>query len=543
MPAQRGVGTKGGYMHLPRVTGSGRRAVAVLAMTAAGSVALAGTPAYAAADNTRLGTKLAREVTGNAVNRHLIAFQRIAEQNGGTRASGTPGYDASATYVHDRLAAAGWNVSYQEFEFPFFEELAPAELQRVSPDPKVFTPDDEVGTFDFSGSGDVTGTVQPVDVQVPPPATPGVTSGCEAADFAGFTPGNIALVQRGTCTFQIKVTNAIAAGATAVIVFNEGQPGRTATFIGDIGTPVSIPVVGISFAEGARFVELAAAGPVTARVTTETLSEQRTTRNVIAETPGGRADNVVMAGAHLDSVPEGAGINDNGTGSASLLELGLKLADERVKNKVRLAFWGAEEAGLLGSEHYVAQLGFEQQLDIALYLNFDMTGSPNWGEFVYDGDDSDATGAGAGPFGSAQIESLLTDYISTVKQVPTEGTDFTGRSDYGPFIAVGIPSGGIFTGAEGVKTPAQAAKWGGTAGVAYDPCYHSACDNLGNVDRTILDKNADAIAFAVGRYALDTSDINGVGAAGAKAARSAKAAKAARAAASTTAAPATADAA
>ena len=263
--------------------------------------------------------------------------------------------------------------------------------------------------------------------------------------------------------------------------------------------------------------------------------ETRTSRNVIAETPGGRADNVILAGAHLDSVPEGPGINDNGTGtgSATLLELGLKLADEKVKNKVRLAFWSAEELGLLGSQAYVASLTFEQQLDIALNLNFDMIGSPNWGEFVYDGDDSDGEGAGPGPFGSAQIEALLSGYIQGPKGVPTEGTDFDGRSDYGAFIAVGIPSGGIFTGAEGIKTPEQAAKWGGTAGIAYDPCYHQACDNLGNVNRTILDKNADAVAFAVGRYALDTSDINGVGAKGAAAKAKAAKAKAARSAGAT----------
>jgi Zn-dependent M28 family amino/carboxypeptidase len=517
-------------MRLP-TTRSRARAATLVALVAAGSVAVSASPAAAATgDNTRLGTKLAREVTVNGVNRHLIALQRIADQNDGTRASGTPGFDASATYVHDKLAAAGWDVEYQDFEFPFFQELAPAELDRISPDPKVFAPGEEVVTYQFSAAGEVTGVVQPVDLTIPATPEPSSTSGCEAADFAGFTAGNIALVQRGTCLFADKVANATAAGAIAVIIFNEGQPGRTDPFAGGLGGPVTVPVVGISYAEGVHFAELAAAGPVTARVETQALSETRTTRNVIAETPGGRADNVVFAGAHLDSVIEGPGINDNGSGSAALLELGLKLGDERVKNKVRLAFWGGEEGNLLGSTYYVSQLTFEQQLDIALYLNFDMIGSPNWGEFIYDGDDSDDDGAGPGPFGSAQIESLLAGYVSGVKGVPTEGTDFDGRSDYGPFIAVGIPSGGIFTGAEDEKTAEQAAKWGGTAGIAFDPCYHQACDNLGNVNRTILDKNADAVAFVVGRYALDTSDINGVGARTAAAKSAAAKARAARAA-------------
>ena len=194
---------------------------------------------------------------------------------------------------------------------------------------------------------------------------------------------------------------------------------------------------------------------------------------------------------------------------------------------MRLAFWGAEERSLIGSTYYVDQLSFEQQLDIALYLNFDMIGSPNYFRGVYDGDDSDGVGAGPGPYGSAQIEALFTGYFDS-RSLPSEGTDFSGRSDYGPFIAVGIPAGGLFTGAEGIKTPEQAALYGGTAGIAYDPCYHAACDNLGNVNRTVLDQNADAVAFAVGRYALDTSDINGVGANGAKASAAARKAKAER---------------
>ncbi|HYI53500.1 MAG TPA: M28 family peptidase, partial [Microlunatus sp.] len=212
---------------------------------------------------------------------------------------------------------------------------------------------------------------------------------------------------------------------------------------------------------------------------------------------------------HLDAVY--AGINDNGTGSAALLDVALKLGGSpNVGNKVRFAWWGAEELGLIGSEEWVAGLTFEQQLDIALYLNFDMVGSPNAAYFVYDGDDSDAAGFPAGPYGSAQIEQTFVDFFDDRLGIETEGTDFSGRSDYGAFIANGIPAGGLFTGAEGIKTTAQAAKWGGTAGIAYDPCYHQACDNLGNVDRDALDRNLDAMAWSVGVYAYSTEDINGV---------------------------------
>jgi Zn-dependent M28 family amino/carboxypeptidase len=240
------------------------------------------------------------------------------------------------------------------------------------------------------------------------------------------------------------------------------------------------------------------------------LVEDRTTYNVIAETQTGRHNNVVMAGAHLDSVSEGAGINDNGSGSAALLETALQLGSSpKVNNAVRFAWWSAEELGLLGSEYYVQNLTFEEQVDIALYLNFDMIGSPNAGYFTFDGDDSDGVGAGPGPLGSAQIEAAFQDFFAATG-VPIEGKDFDGRSDYGEFILNGIPAGGLFTGAEQVKTEAQAAKWGGTAGEAFDPCYHQACDNLGNVDRAALGQNADAEAFVLASYAISTEDINGV---------------------------------
>ena len=165
---------------------------------------------------------------------------------------------------------------------------------------------------------------------------------------------------------------------------------------------------------------------------------------------------------------------------------------------------------MLGSEAYLAGLSPDQQQDIALYLNFDMVASPNAGYFSYDGDDSDGVGAGPGPSGSAQIEAAFVGYLTDRRDVPVEGTDFDGRSDYGPFIAAGIPAGGVFTGAEGIKTPEQATKWGGSAGVAYDACYHQACDDLGNLDRTALERTSDAIAWVTATYAISTEDVNGV---------------------------------
>jgi Zn-dependent M28 family amino/carboxypeptidase len=242
-------------------------------------------------------------------------------------------------------------------------------------------------------------------------------------------------------------------------------------------------------------------------LTLATTIEKKATRNVIAQTRTGDTANVVMAGAHLDSVPQGPGINDNGTGTAGLLELATRLGGSpATRNAVRFAWWGAEEEGLLGSTAYVRDLPAEERPSIALYVNLDMIGSPNPGYLVYDGDDSDKVGAGPGPQGSATIEQVLLDQLRTTGVTPA-GTDFDGRSDYGPFIEAGIPAGGLFTGAEETKTPEQAARWGGEAGKPYTPCYHQACDTLANVDRTALDRNVDALAGAIGRFALSLDGV------------------------------------
>jgi aminopeptidase S len=223
--------------------------------------------------------------------------------------------------------------------------------------------------------------------------------------------------------------------------------------------------------------------------------------NLIADWPGGDANDVLMTGAHLDSVSAGPGINDNGSGSAAILETALTVAreDPQPARHLRFAWWGAEELGLVGSTYYVNNLPSSERSKITGYLNFDMVGSPNPGYFAYDGDGSSGSG---GPAGSAEIERALRAYFSTIS-VPVQDTAFDGRSDYGPFIRVGIPAGGLFTGAEGRKTSQQAQLWGGQAGVAFDRCYHASCDTTSNINDTALDRNADAIAYAVWTLAGD----------------------------------------
>ena len=267
---------------------------------------------------------------------------------------------------------------------------------------------------------------------------------------------------------------------------------------------MTIPVVGASFADGAA---LAAAGS-TAHVQVDP-AEQRPQINVIAELPGRNTTNVVMAGAHLDSVQRGPGINDNGSGSAALLEVGQQLSNHKPENTVRLAWWGAEESGLLGSAAYVDSRTQAQLDEIALYLNFDMIGSSNYVFMVYDGDESGFEAPVLVPPGSVQIEDTFESFY-TLKGEPYDDAEFSGRSDYEAFILNDIPAGGLFTGAEVVKSPEQAAIWGGTAGQQFDPCYHVPCDTFANNNDHALDVNSDAVAFAVLTYAYSTESVNGV---------------------------------
>jgi len=213
-------------------------------------------------------------------------------------------------------------------------------------------------------------------------------------------------------------------------------------------------------------------------------------------------------GAHLDSVAEGPGINDNGSGSSAILETALQMAELGIEptNRVRFAFWGGEEDGLIGSDFYVSQLSARAIKEHAVNLNFDMVGSPNFVRFVYDGDGS-AFGV-TGPNGSARVEQVFLDYFAS-QGLATGPTEFDGRSDYFAFINNGIPAGGLFTGAEGIKTLGEAAVYGGTAGIAYDPCYHQACDTIDNLSEDALDQMSDAIAHSTLTFAQTTAAING----------------------------------
>jgi Zn-dependent M28 family amino/carboxypeptidase len=455
--------------------------------------------------------KLLDCVTLEGVREHQQAFQDIADANDdpfypGTRAAGTEGYAESVEYVAGLLREAGYEVTLDpvEFEFNF-----PVVLRQLTPVQAEY----ESGAFAGSGSGTVEGPVIPVDINLT--GDRASDSGCEPSDFDGLDfsgESDIALIQRGTCTFGTKARNAQLAGAEAVIIFNQGNtPDREALIVGnattlDDGTTVShdIPVVGASFADGVALAQPGSTAYVEVRP-----PEIRTDYNVIAELEGKNDDNVVMAGAHLDSVTEGPGINDNGSGSAALLETALMMAKHRPENTIRFAWWAAEELGLIGSTDYVEGLTQAERDRIALYLNYDMVGSPNYIFMVYDADESTFPAPVPIPPGSTAIEDLYESYYTLIGE-PYDDTEFSGRSDYQAFIEAGIASGGLFTGAEEIKTEEQAAIWGGIAGEQFDPCYHEACDTFDNVNLHALEVNSDLIAFAQLTFAYSTESVNGV---------------------------------
>jgi Zn-dependent M28 family amino/carboxypeptidase len=462
-------------------------------------VAIAAPPA--SGDDIAESKGFRKAVTVAGIRQHQAALQAIADANDGTRLAGTPGFDQSAQYVYDKAAAAGYNVSTFEFTFQLVSDVTPPEFAQTSPNAVTYVDGVDYATMSYSGSGNNTAPVS---------LPSGDNRGCEASDFAGFPAGNIALVLRGTptgfpvaCTFRLKATNAVAAGASAVIVYNN-VPGL---INGTLGEPrFTNSVIGITQSLGQQLVALVPGG-LTVHIKTETAAEDRTARNVIAETPGGDPDNVVVVGAHLDSVSRGPGINDNGSGSAAILKIAEVYAAQRrtPRNKLRFMWFGAEEQGLIGSTRYVASLSQAERDKIMAMLNFDMIGSPNYMRGVYDGDGI-PTGV-AGPAGSGFIEDVFVDYFNS-QGLANEPTLFSGRSDYGPFITAGIPAGGLFTGAEQPKTQAQVDLYGGLVGAQLDPCYHLACDTFAGTGSgtgatppglaiKALDEMSDGVAHAV----------------------------------------------
>ena len=472
--------------------------IAVLVATATGCTRPADTPVAVVEGKAarEFAGQLHDAVTPDAMVGHLAKLQEIADAHAGTRAVGTPGYEASVDYVVDVLRTRGFDVQTPEFQTRVFE----------SGDPVLTVGGTAVKAHElqFSAGTSPDGVTGPL-VAAPADGTPG----CAPVDYKGLPVKDaVVLVDRGSCHFSEKQTIAARLGAAALIIADNVDEERMGGTLGG-DTDVTIPVVSVSKADGARL----RAEPGSVTLILDATTKSVSARNILAQTKTGSTQNVVMVGAHLDSVSECPGINDNGSGVAAVLETAAQLGSEpAVRNAVRFAFWGAEEIGIVGSKKYIQSLTVEQLKDIALYLNFDMIGSPNPGYFTYDGDQSADPGDESPPRvpeGSPGIERTFVDYLKSLGKT-AQDTGFDGRSDYDSFTKAGIPAGGLFSGAEAEMSPQQAGLWGGTANEPFDPNYHKETDTFDRIDRTALEINGGGVAWAVGIYAQDLDGRNGI---------------------------------
>lgn len=454
-------------------------------------------PATASPTAADYATMIRDHVTIDAMMAHLAKLQAIADAHDGNRAIGTPGYEASANYVADALRAKGFDVSTPEFELKFPFADAPVVTvggSTISAKPLEYT----IGTAPRG----VRGPLVAARVEDSP--------GCTATDYDGLpVTGAVVLVDRGTCPFGDKEVAAAQRGAVALIVADTTDDDGSGATLGG-RTNVTIPAVIVGKTAGQRLRAQPGATSISINAGIRTVR----THNVVAQTKTGSTHDVVAVGAHLDSVPAGPGINDDGSGVAAVLQTALQMGSSPpIRHAVRFGFWAAEEVGLLGSANYVQSLSEDQLTDIALYLNYDMLASPNPAYFTMDGDQSGPPtpqrGAPRVPEGSAGIERTLVAYLAGAGKTARD-TSFEGRSDYQSFTDAGVPAGGIFSGAESAMTPEEAALWGGVAGQPYDPNYHQKTDTLDRIDRTALGINGGGAAYSIALYAQDLDGRNGV---------------------------------
>lgn len=388
---------------------------------------------------------------------HLEALEEIAGDNGGHRERGSTGYQAAADYVTETLEAAGYDVGQLTQDAEVVVESGSTFTVGV----------DHYTTIPMSGTPSTDGAIEaPLSV----PADP---VGCAAADY-GSAADTVIVVERGDCTFGQKSALAAEAGALGLIVYS--ADGAT-FFAGDLGSGTeAVPSVTVA-SDTSTLLGQAEAGE-RATFSVNVVTESVSTVNVIADWPG-EPDRVVILGAHLDSVTAGPGINDNASGVALTLALAERWAADGMAEGIRLAFWDAEEIGLLGSRAYVDALTDAEVGGIAAYVNLDMVASPNGVVGVY-GDDP-ARGVVERSFGDD----------------PFVDVDLAGFSDHAVFQGRGVPVAGVHTGAGEEQSAADVEVFGGVEGQPRDECYHQECDDLETVDTPAVRERLDSIAQAL----------------------------------------------
>jgi hypothetical protein len=454
---------------------------------------------------------------------HMMDFQAIADANPGpdghpSRNSGEPGYLASVRYVAKKMQQAGYKTTVQTYKFPYSSFVGSPTLSETAPTAQDFT----LGTTWNAGisNGTADADVVPVGgIILPPTPTPSSASGCTSADFAGFPAGKIALIQRGTCNFGVKVVNAQNAGAAGVLIFNEGQPGRTDLFGG--GTVVdadgntvnaTIPVGFITFDTGQQLVQDFNDGKAPhAKLDVHSIIDpSRDDYNLISESKGGDPNHVVVVDAHLDAI-FGAGMLDNASGSATILDIAEQMRKVNPRNKLRFIWFGGEELGLLGSSFYVNTLPPDELAKIGYDLDADVTATKNGDWAVLDPAADNLFGGTPPPFpDNVYAPSLVgrdqaVDYLDSIFKnhifFSPVGTDAFN------FNVAGIPASGVLTGQDCCKTQDEVNLFGGFPGnfegnvPSFDGgCVDNPfrwCDNLSNNDPGVLTFMSRAFANQV----------------------------------------------
>ncbi|CAN6628508.1 hypothetical protein TRVA0_011S03070 [Trichomonascus vanleenenianus] len=429
-------------------------------------------------ENLVSSPKLQDHITEDALRsraERLFEIAQTSEEKYGhpTRVIGSPGHLNTLKYIIDTLEQLGvYDVWTQKFEAAvgsIKESKVTVNSEPLAAEPMSMSPPADVTGKLFVARND----------------------GCDFDDYDG-AQGKIAIAIRGTCAFGDKSALAGKANASALFIYN--NVGGNSSFSGTLGTPkdTHVATFGLSENDGRELINKA--GEVEISIHLDSSVGNYETHNVLAQTKSGDPKNVVMLGAHSDSVTAGPGINDDGSGTNSLLEVATHLAKYNVSNAVRFAWWSAEEEGLLGSDHYVSTLSQEENLKIRLFMDYDMMASPNYAYQIYDANNID------NPDGSGELKQLYVDFYKSVG-VNYTFIPFDGRSDYDGFIKNGIPGGGVATGAEELKTAEEAEKFGGTAGIQLDPCYHELCDNRDNLAYDAWVINTKLIAHATATYA------------------------------------------
>ncbi len=446
---------------------------------------------------------------------HMRAFQAIADANPGpdghpSRNSGEPGYKASADYVAEIMRHSGYDVTIQNYKFFYFAFTGLPKFSETSP-----TPHDYTVVTDWNpgqAQGSATAPLQAAGgIVIPPTPTPSSTSGCTAADFTGFTAGHIALIQRGGCSYGVKVQNAQTAGATGVIIFNEGNPGRTGVVNGSLvdanGNRIvpQIPVAFTSFATGSDLLTQVDAGG--SAVPTMTIDVQAVVNpnaddyNVIADSKEGDPDHTVVVDAHLDAI-YGAGMLDNASGSTTILNIAQLLHKAKPHNKLRFIWFGGEELGLLGSTYYVNNLSAADKAKIGYDLDADVTATPNYDVGVLDP-------AGVDLFTrtvSTQFPPNVYKPSQVARDLGIKYFDSIGKknilfspvgTDAFTFNQAGIPASGVLTGQDCCKLDSDVALFGGTTGNfegnvpgTDGGCVDNPfrwCDNFNNNDFAVME--------------------------------------------------------